>query len=57
MLVEYLAQYYLALLEVVARVGVLEASTFHRAFEAWTGLTPEVYQQAHNEPVGDEALS
>jgi AraC-like DNA-binding protein len=31
-------------------VGFSEASTFHRAFKGWTGLTPGAYRQAHNEP-------
>jgi AraC-like DNA-binding protein len=48
--VEYLTQSDLPLLEVAARVGFSEASTFHRAFKGWTGLTPGAYRQAHNEP-------
>jgi AraC-like DNA-binding protein len=48
--VEYLTQSDLPLLEVAARVGFSEASTFHRAFKAWTGLTPGAYRQAHIEP-------
>ena len=55
--VEYLTQSDLPLLEVAARVGFSEASTFHRAFKAWTGLTPGAYRQAHNEPAADEALT
>jgi AraC-like DNA-binding protein len=55
--VEYLTQSDLPLLEVAARVGFSEASTFHRAFKAWTGLTPGAYRQAHNEPAEDEALA
>ena len=47
--VEFLTQSELTLLEVAARVGFSEASTFHRAFKAWTGLTPGAYRQAHNE--------
>jgi AraC-like DNA-binding protein len=49
--VEFLTQSDLPLLEVAARVGFSEASTFHRAFKGWTGLTPGAYRQAHNEPV------
>jgi AraC-like DNA-binding protein len=48
--VEFLTQSDLPLPEVAARVGFSEASTFHRAFKAWTGLTPGAYRQAHNEP-------
>ncbi|MEY3521533.1 MAG: HTH-type transcriptional regulator VirS, partial [Pseudomonadota bacterium] len=55
--VEFLTQSDLPLLEVAARVGFSEASTFHRAFKAWTGLTPGAYRQAHNEPAADEALT
>ena len=54
--VEYLTQSDLPLLEVATRVGFSEASTFHRAFKGWTGLTPGAYRQAHNEPVEVEAL-
>ena len=55
--VEYLTQSDLPLLEVAARVGFSEASTFHRAFKGWTGLTPGAYRQAHNEPTEHAALS
>ena len=48
--VQYLTQSELPLLEVAARVGFSEASTFHRAFKTWTGLTPSAYRQAHHEP-------
>lgn len=54
--VEYLTQSDLPLLEVAARVGFSEPSTFHRAFKGWTGLTPGAYRQAHNEP-GEEVLT
>ena len=54
--VEYLTQSDLTLLEVATRVGFAEASTFHRAFKGWTGLTPGAYRQAHNESGDDEAL-
>ena len=55
--VEYLTQSDLPLLEVAARVGFSEASTFHRAFKGWTGLTPGAYRQAHNEPAKGDALA
>lgn len=55
--VEFLTQTDLPLLEVAAKVGFSEASTFHRAFKGWTGLTPWAYQQAHNEPAEAEALA
>lgn len=48
--VAYLTQSELPLLEVAAKVGFSEASTFHRAFKGWTGLTPGAYREAHNEP-------
>ena len=48
--VEYPTQSDLPLMDVAARVGFSEASTFHRAFKGWTGLTPGTYRQAHNEP-------
>lgn len=47
--VEYLTQSDLPLLEVAARVGFSEVSTFHRAFKTWTGLTPSAYRSAHIE--------
>ena len=53
--VEFLTQSDLPLLEVAARVGFSEASTFHRAFKAWTGLTPGAYRQAHNEPAESQS--
>ena len=52
--VEYLTQSDLTLLEVATRVGFSEASTFHRAFKGWTGLTPGAYRQAHNAPAQDD---
>jgi AraC-like DNA-binding protein len=54
--VQYLTQTELSLPEVAAKLGFSEASTFHRAFKGWTGLTPGAYRQAHNEPVENEAL-
>jgi len=48
--VECLTQSDVSLLEVAARVGFSEVSTFHRAFKGWTGLTPGAYRQAHNAP-------
>ena len=54
--VEFLTQTDLPLLEVAAKVGFSEASTFHRAFKGWTGLTPGAYRQAHNEPGESKAL-
>ena len=57
MAVEFFTQSDLPLLEVAARVGFFEASTFHRAFKGWTGLTTGAYRQAHNEPAEYEALT
>ena len=42
-----LAQPQLSLLDIGLRLGFSEASTFHRAFKAWTGVAPGVYRQAH----------
>ena len=47
--VEYLTQSDLPLPEIAARVGFAEASTFHRAFKTWTGLTPGAYRSAHQD--------
>jgi AraC-like DNA-binding protein len=35
----------LTLVDVAARVGFSEASTFHRAFKKWTGVAPGEYRQ------------
>lgn len=43
--VEYLSQPELTLEDIATRLGFSEASTFHRAFKAWTGLAPGVYRQ------------
>lgn len=43
--IEYLAQPELTLPEIASRLGFSEASTFHRAFKGWTGLSPGVYRQ------------
>jgi len=42
--VEYLARPDLTLNEIAERLGYSEASTFHRAFKAWTGLAPGAYR-------------
>ena len=47
--VDYLTQSDLPLPEIAARVGFAEASTFHRAFKGWTGLTPGAYRHAHQD--------
>lgn len=41
----YLAQADLTLSDIAIRLGYSEASTFHRAFKAWTGLAPGVYRE------------
>lgn len=45
--IEYLAFPDLTLQDVASRVGFSEASTFHRAFKAWTGVAPGEYRRAH----------
>lgn len=43
--IEYLGQPELTLLDIANRLGFSEASTFHRAFKGWTGLSPGAYRQ------------
>ncbi len=45
--VEYLSRPDLTLIEIATRLGYSEASTFHRAFKAWTGLAPGAYRERH----------
>lgn len=45
--IEYLGRPELTLLDIANRLGFSEASTFHRAFKGWTGLSPGVYRQIH----------
>ena len=42
--IEYLARPELTLPEIAALLGFSEASTFHRAFKAWTGVAPGEYR-------------
>jgi AraC-like DNA-binding protein len=42
---ELLAQPSLTIQSVALEMGYHDASSFHRAFRAWTGLTPAVYRQ------------
>ena len=42
-----LARPELSLLDIGLRLGFSEASTFHRAFKTWTGVTPGVSRHAH----------
>lgn len=44
--IELLAQPQLTLIDIGQRLGFSEASTFHRAFKAWTGLAPGAYRQS-----------
>ncbi len=53
--IEYLAQADLTLLEIAARLGFSEASTFHRAFKDWTGQAPGVYRQTRLQGPENEA--
>ncbi len=43
--IEYLARPELTLPDIANRLGFSEASTFHRAFKGWTGLSPGAYRQ------------
>lgn len=43
--IEYLGQPEVTLLDIANRLGFSEASTFHRAFKGWTGLSPGAYRQ------------
>jgi AraC-like DNA-binding protein len=45
--IEYLNQPELTLLDIANRLGFSEASTFHRAFKGWTGVSPGAYRQTH----------
>jgi AraC-like DNA-binding protein len=45
--IAYLGQPELTLLDIANRLGFSEASTFHRAFKAWTGVSPGAYRQTH----------
>jgi AraC-like DNA-binding protein len=45
--ITYLGQPELTLLDIANRLGFSEASTFHRAFKAWTGVSPGAYRQTH----------
>ena len=45
--VEYLSRPDLTLIDIAERLGYSEASTFHRAFKAWTGLAPGAYRERH----------
>jgi AraC-like DNA-binding protein len=45
--IEYLGQPDLTLLDIANRLGFSEASTFHRAFKGWTGVSPGAYRQTH----------
>lgn len=43
--IEYLGLPDLTLLDIANRLGFSEASTFHRAFKGWTGVSPGTYRQ------------
>jgi len=43
--IECLAHPELTLVDIANRLGYAEASTFHRAFKGWTGLSPGAYRQ------------
>ncbi|QYJ20069.1 AraC family transcriptional regulator [Achromobacter sp. ES-001] len=43
--VEYLGRLDLSLVDIAARLGFSEPSTFHRAFKKWTGVSPGEYRR------------
>jgi len=45
--IEYLARAELSLVDIAARLGYSEPSTFHRAFKKWTGVAPGEYRHSH----------
>jgi AraC-like DNA-binding protein len=45
--IEYLARAELSLVDISARLGFSEPSTFHRAFKKWTGVAPGEYRHTH----------
>lgn len=45
--IEYLASAELSLVDISARLGFSEPSTFHRAFKKWTGVAPGEYRHTH----------
>ena len=45
--IEYLARAELSLVDISARLGYSEPSTFHRAFKKWTGVAPGEYRHTH----------
>jgi AraC-like DNA-binding protein len=45
--IECLGQPELTLLDIANQLGFSEASTFHRAFKGWTGVSPGAYRQMH----------
>ena len=49
--IEYLSQPELTLADIAGRLGFSEASTFHRAFKGWTGLSPGAYRQTQLHPL------
>lgn len=44
--IEYLSRPDLPLMDIAARLGFSEASTFHRAFKKWTGVAPGEYRRS-----------
>ncbi|MEO8298309.1 MAG: AraC family transcriptional regulator [Burkholderiales bacterium] len=44
--IEYLARSDLSTGEIAGRLGFSEASTFHRAFKSWTGVSPGEYRRS-----------
>jgi len=45
--IEYLGRADLSLVDISARLGFSEPSTFHRAFKKWTGVAPGEYRHIH----------
>lgn len=55
--IEFLGCPKLTVLDIASQLGFSDASTFHRAFKGWTGISPGVYRQTHFPNSGTRSLS